>query len=153
MFNPILDGAFVFDLYKGSIVTFFLVIMGLGIWVVDQFNKDEKNLSIKLAFAFGIGTVVFSFFSFFLVFLGYLWPALYKPASFLILGLAVILLIKAGWLQKHELHPWVLSTACVSLFLYLLVRLAYLRTLILPPYSDSLIHYQIIAGFLDPALG
>jgi hypothetical protein len=39
------------------------------------------------------------------------------------------------------------------LFLLLLVRLAFLKHIILPPYSDSPVHYQIVRGFLQPEAG
>lgn len=153
MLNPILDGILIFDTYKWVIVIFFIAILGMGIWVVDQFASDGEDLSLKLAFAFGAGTVALVPFTLLLVVAGYLWPPLYKYVCFLFLGLSFILLIRGVWYKKWQLHWPVFISVCCFLFLYLVLRLAYLRALILPPYSDSLIHYQIIAGFLDPAIG
>jgi hypothetical protein len=153
MLNPIFDGILVFEAYKWAIVVFFIVIIGIGIWSVDKFGANGEDLYLKLAFAFGVGIVVFTPFAFLLVVIGYLWPATYKYACFLLFGISFIFLVKGFWFKRQELSWRVLISICFYLFLYLILRLAYLRTLIVPPYSDSLIHYQIIAGFLDPSFG
>jgi hypothetical protein len=153
MFNPILDGILVFDLYKWNIAVLLIVMIGPGIWVVDKLGIAEKQDPwLKLAFAFAIGPAVFDLFAFLLVVMGFLWPATHKFASLLLLGLAFVLLISGVFPHRRELTSRRVIPILLSLFLLLIVRLAYLRSLILPPYSDSVIHYQIIAGFLDPAL-
>jgi hypothetical protein len=152
MFNPILDGILVFDLYKWDILFLLIVIVGFGIWVVDKLDDGQQDPWLKLAFSFSIGTVVFAPLAFLVVVIGSLWPAAHKFASLLLLGLAFVLLFRVIWQCRRELNRWILIPILLSLFLLLIVRLAYLRPLIMPPYSDSVIHYQIIAGFLDPAL-
>jgi hypothetical protein len=73
------------------------------------------------------------------------------PGSILILLLSVFVLMREVWLGKFKVvwgAPVIIL--CLVFFLFLLMRLAFLKYVILPPYSDSPIHYRIISQFLTP---
>src|SRR5690348_15223223 len=124
MFDPFLDGLFVFDLHKWNIALFLLVVMGSGIFVVEQLGAARGNACLKLAFSFSLGNVVFAPIALLLVVMRYAWPRVHKIASLLLLGLAFVLLIRAVWLDGKQLKRWEVIPIVLLLFLYLILRLA-----------------------------
>lgn len=57
---------------------------------------------------------------------------------------------KNGTAEFGIFHDLRFVAAGLALLLLLVMRLAFLKQLLMPGYSDSPIHYQIVLGFLDP---
>jgi len=100
---------------------------------------------------FSVGSVILCVISYVLVLLSHFWPFILRPGSFAILFFALFVLLKGFWLGEIKIaYDIRVAIGVIVLFLLLLIRLAFLKHIILPPYSDSPIHYQIVLGLLHP---
>jgi hypothetical protein len=149
MVSILLDGLSILDKYLGGIIIFFIGIYGFGLRASKFLIHWQEDRRIQLFAAFGVGAACLCVAAFFIVFLSHFWPFLLQPGSY------AILLI-AGYSMFKELRECTWSNIKIALiggiaiFLLLIIRLAFLKHILLPPYSDSPIHYQIITGFLHP---
>jgi hypothetical protein len=150
MFTVFLDGASVFFEFIAGILFFLVAIFGLG-FISIKTNRYEAGWKVNLLAAFSVGSVVLCVVSYFLVLLSHSWPFLLQPGSFIILFFAILVLLRGIWLKEIKI-TWDTRVflAAMFVFLLLIIRLAFLKHIILPPYSDSPIHYQIVSGFLHP---
>ena len=154
MWNIILDGLFIFNEYKVGILIFFVCIFGLGFFQVSLLANTKLDAKLGVFASLGIGSINLCIISYLLVVAAHFWPRLLQAGSFAVLLLAGFLPLKVLISEKKKIsfnHQMVAAVAGVLLLL--IIRLAYLRHIILPPYSDSPIHYQIVAGFIDPDAG
>ncbi len=154
MWNIILDGLFIFNEYKLGIILFLVCVFGLGFFQVNLLTNNKMDAKLGLFASLGFGSINLCIISYLLVVVAHFWPRLFQPGSFAVLLLAGLLPLKVLIFEKKKIsfnHQMIAVVAGV--FLLLIIRLAYLRHIILPPYSDSPIHYQIIAGFIDPGAG
>ena len=151
MLYILLDGIQI--LYKniGPIVIFVLTAYGFGVVFFDFILKEGLDSRIGMIVKIILGCIVLSILTFVLFSFAHFYPFLIKPGSYTILLLAIIILVRSIRLVQLDLNLGHLVVAG-SLFLLLLARLAFLKQIILPPYSDSPIHYQIVHGFLQPDL-
>src|SRR5215208_3257092 len=151
MLNIMLDGISVFYAYKEGILAFFIAVFGFGLFFVNLLVNWETDTRIKHLTAFGVGSVVVCVVVYGLILLSHFWPFLLEPGGYAIFLFAIFAIlneIRLGKL-KPAYHIWTFILAA-AFFLLLLVRLAFLKHILLPPYSDSPIHYQIVYGFLHP---
>jgi hypothetical protein len=151
MWNIILDGLFIFIKYIGEITVFFVCIFGLGYFLIRQLTNKELDPILIFFASFGIGSISLCVISYILILIGSIWPALLRTGSMAVLLLAGFLLLKNFVSNEIKVAFNIqIIAAGAGLLLLLLIRLAYLKNIIFPPYSDSPIHYQIIFSFLNP---
>jgi hypothetical protein len=106
---------------------------------------------MKLLASFSVGSMVLSVIAFILVLLAHFWPSLLGPGSILIFLFALFLTVKELWPGRvMVIHDLRFIMAGIILVLLLAARFAFLSHIIMPGYSDSPIHYQIVFGFLYP---
>lgn len=154
MWSLILDGLSVLDVYKEGIAVFFLTSFGLGHYILKRGGKQEMDLGIRFLSSFSIGCAALFLISYLLIWVGYFIPPLFVPASFLPLLFSLFVIGKGIW--DGDFKPlWNLRAAGVALALFslLVARLAFLKHILLPSYSDSPIHYQIVVGLIRPEEG
>ena len=150
--NIIVDGFSILYEYKEALIVFFISILGFGLLATKNIPSLEQRPGIRYLAAFSIGTVILSVVAYILIFLSHFWPFLLLPGGYAILFFAVIILLieirGSGFRTIGNAHTfWLTVTALLFL---LLMRLAFLKYILLPSYSDSPIHYQIVYGFLHP---
>jgi hypothetical protein len=151
--NTILDGIAVLGAYKGEIFVFFVVTIGYS-YLVTKYLGDEIDTKKRLLMGLGIGSAILSVLIYALITLGYYWPSVLLPGSFLILFLAVLVLLKEFWSGKLRIMFDSQSIFIgLAVFMLLIARLSFIKYIILPSYSDSPIHYQIVTSFLHPEYG
>lgn len=154
MLNIILDGWSVLIFYKAGIAVFIVAAFGFGHFFMKQIVDEEMENGINLFANFSIGSVVLCIISYALVWVAHFLPFLLYPASLAVLIFGIFFTVKGIWLDKSKMivQPFII-VAGVALFLLLVARLAFLKYIILPSYSDSPIHYQIVYGLLHPNTG
>lgn len=151
MMNFILDGLFIFSQYWEVLFIFAISVFGLGWFFINSCWSFEEDYGTKLVASFSIGVVVLCLTSFVLMVLSYFLPFLLRPGSYAILFFAIFVSLK-GLLRGEIKFPRDSGffLAASVLFLLLLTRLAFIKHILLPPYSDSPVHYQIVLGMLQP---
>lgn len=149
--NILLDGITIFLKFYKEILVFFVVVLGIGFLGIKHTILYQLNSKIKLLAAFSVGSAVLCVATYVLVILSYFWPFLMQPGSYIILFFSVLVLVREAWLSdiKGIFYPYIVF-GVVILLLLLFIRLAFLKHIILPPYSDSPVHYQIISNLLHP---
>ncbi len=154
MWNIILDGLYMLGVYFEGVAVFFLTSFGLGYSILKRGMNHEMDAGIKFLSSFGIGCATLILITFILAWVGHFLPALFTPASFLPLLFSLFIIGKGIW-NKEFKTLWNLRAAGMglALFFLLIARLAFLKHILLPSYSDSPIHYQIVVGLLRPEMG
>ena len=144
----LLDGLFVLNLYKEGIAIFFVSAMGAGLWAVRILRpkKEDENIT-RLPMALGFGSLVLVLFAFFIVLLGRLWHPLLQSGAFAVLVLAVLAFIDSLRRREFSIRSFIIF--CLFFFSLAVIRLAFLRNILLPPYNDSPEHYAIVQSFLS----
>jgi len=148
------DGIVVFEIYKDAFIVFFISVLGLGMLSIRYFVSFDLDFGTRVAASICAGVVNLCVISFSLVAISYFFPFVLKVGSFAVFCLASIVLLRDLIAKRAEVgKQGLLLIGGVALFVLLLIRLAFLKHIILPPYSDSPIHYQIVRGFLDSEVG
>jgi hypothetical protein len=149
--NVIADGLSVFYVYKGAVIVFFITVFGVGFFSTGLIFNHESNVKERMLASAGVGSILLSLICFAFIALSHFLSFPLQFGSYAIIFFAVIVFLKSllsGEFKKVN-SIYVFSIIAV-LFLLLIARLAFLKHILLPPYSDSPIHYQIVNGFLQP---
>lgn len=157
----LLDGLSMLYVYKEGIVAFFVATLGFGLFIMRRIGNNEQDGRITLFASFSVGSIALTVVAYLLILLAHFWPVLLRPGSILIFLIAAVLFVKeAGTslistksiptIGKTDLISNQFILAGIALLLLLVARLAFLKHILMPGYSDSPIHYQIVMGFLDP---
>ena len=151
MFDILADGIFILNSYKYGIVVFCIAAIGLGYFTVKQSINHSIDTRIRWLMYFCTGSITLCAACYLLFFLGYFWHWLLQPGSYLILFFSIFVLIRGLWIGDIKITGDVYFICFgLILFLLLIVRLSFLRHIILPSYSDSPIHYQVVHQILNP---
>ncbi len=130
---------------------FFLIgaILGFGGWGISLFpgaTRDQKWIAFPLSL--GTGAILVTLLSFILFLASLVRRDVLEPGAYGILLAGGILLVLA--LRRRE--TWLAAAwGLPALLLLLLVRLAFVSRLVLPPYSDSPTHYSVVLNLLEPS--
>lgn len=151
MFNILLDGVSILNLYKEGIIVFSIASIGMGYFTIKQMLNNNITPRLQLLTYLCVGSITLSAACYILFLLEYFWQGLLQPGGFLILFFSTILLIKGLWAGDIKIG-WDIQLFCIGLIvvLLLIIRLSFLKHIILPSYSDSPIHYQIVYELLHP---
>ncbi len=153
MLNVVRDGLNMLVQYGTAITAFIVAAAGCGLVIVDRLASREADLGRRMAVSLGVGGAVLSVFAFVLVIAGHFLPALLLPGSVAIFIFAAAVLVRRLWVDRSQIRPTYVLIAAAAIITLLVLRLAFLEQIILPPYSDSPVHYEIVVGFLHPGLG
>ncbi len=155
MLNSMLDGLFILNSYKEGIIAFLITGFGLGHFIIKYgMNNNEMDSGIKFLASFSVGSIALCVISYILAWMAHFLPFLLRPGSFVVLLFAIFVIIKGIWLGEFKIarNPRFMI-AGMAMLLLLIARLSYLKQIILPSYSDSPIHYQIVSDLLHPGKG
>ncbi len=144
------DGLFILFENFYVVLLFFLSVFGAGFLITNISLEDNVDLGIRFLSSLAVGSVVLALLAYVLALLGCFFPAALKFSSFFLLFLLVFIALKNLW---HLQRLWTQRSFIFGGILFsalLLIRLAFLKHILLPSYSDSPIHYQIIEGLLSP---
>jgi hypothetical protein len=150
--NWFMDGLSVFGSDWFVILIFIAGCLGSGLLALRVMPGLSGSEEWILPLSLGLGSVIMSVLGLGLFLLARVWTALFWPGLVLIWILVIAGLV-GGALRdfwRGRQLPTVLFLA-IGALLYLLLRLAYLKSLLLPPYYDSPQHYQIIQNLLAPS--
>lgn len=146
----ILDRFNILFAYKNELLIFLFVVYGLG-KIAPTTNEiyPSKRLLLALS-AIPTGFTILSGVTFLLSFTTLISPKVFTFLSFLLIGITLPSLI--CHFQKSETRNNGLNILLVMIFflIILLLRLPYLNHILLPSYTDSPIHYQLIKNILEP---
>jgi hypothetical protein len=145
------DGLTILIDYRMGIFFFFICVFGIGLFTTKLIWDKQFPSELRLLSTVSIGCIALSLISYIFAILALLWPSSLRLLSFMVLIVAISFLAKQFWTGEIKItisHQLLVGSS--MLFLLLLIRLAYLTRIILPPYSDSPIHYQIAFGILHP---
>lgn len=150
-----LDGLVILGKYAGALAVLVIGSLGMGVWTTRLIQgKEYRHFGLFLALSLCIGVIPLACLAMTAVILGRLLPGV------LPIGMTAVTLIGAGgliawlWLDR----PWPknlpgrlwLAGGGIAFLLLLVIRLAFLRGLLLPPYSDGAVHYLVVRDFLQP---
>jgi hypothetical protein len=154
--NVFLDGLSELGRNAGAILLFFSAALGAGVWLARLFPGEWKE-QVWLLVPFGLtaGLVPLALLSMLFALLGWLWPPVMQIGHIGMAALAVGGLL-AWFLRDRKrvalgVSAWAAALGGLALFLLLVVRLAFLKGLLLPPYSDGAEHYLMVRDLLAPA--
>ena len=145
----IFDGIREAESYGRVIFLFLIPAFGFG-WAFAKYIpliKERTWLATSLSLPIGVIAISFIFFALFL--LARVWSDILIIGSWslFVLGLFAFIL-----LFRQNLS-WHLSIIYYIAFVFILIiRLAFLKDMLLPPYNDSPVHYMIVQDFLTPNL-
>lgn len=153
----LLDGFLILLRFLLLIGVFYLTSLGLGlIWINRLRATKDLQFLFKCALALIVGLIPLAIFSYLFIQLARFWSLAFILGSFL---LAAAGITSSIWnIRKLDLFnvsgwKWLIGAACLGGFsVYLALRLAYLKEINLPPFTDSVEHFKIIKSFLDPQL-
>jgi len=149
------DGVSILYGYAGGIIAFLTAVLGLGLLTVRFAADPEEGKPLRILIALSLGGVVLSLISYALVIIAHSIPIVLRPGSILVLIVSAIVCLHEIWPMARPpysgLRLFVLSM--LALFVLLVLRLVFLKHILLPPYSDSVLHFQIVQSFLQPGLG
>lgn len=151
----LLDGLTVLQGYGVGIAGFFVSVLGLGLLTTRCMVGDGIDKNLKLLIGLSIGSVTLSVLSYVLVIAGHWAPSILESGSILILVLSLAVLAVEYWPKPRGSGFGIrlITIIILALFLLLIIRLVFLKHILVPPYSDSVIHFQIVQDFLHPGKG
>lgn len=153
----IADGFSIFQTNLWPLLALLLTAAGFGLWIARPFTRDRDHSSLlAITLAIPLGTIALSIL--FLVFVAFsrLWPAALPVGAWIILlfGFTLLLVWVGNYcrelIREIKWMPFIAGT--VAFLLLLLLRLAFLRDLLAPPYADSAYHYLLTTRLLDPSI-
>ncbi|KAF0108577.1 MAG: hypothetical protein FD146_463 [Anaerolineaceae bacterium] len=154
--NVFLDGLSELGRNAGAILLFFSASLGAGVWLARLFPGGWKEQAwLLVPFGLAAGLVPLALLSMLFALLGWLWPPILKIGHIGMAALAVSGLL--AWIVRERkrvalgVPAWAGALGGLALFLLLVVRLAFLEGLLLPPYSDGAAHYLMARDLLAPA--
>jgi hypothetical protein len=149
------DGWSIFFEYREGISIFFVTLLGLGSLGENYFFKNKESNGYRRAFTIiSLGSLLLTWACLVLIGLGRIWFPLFKFGSILLPFACSIYLLwrlyesRAAFIEgSNFLVPLGFG---LLFFLYFIVRLAFLKNIILPPYDDSPDHFMIVSNLLQP---
>ena len=150
MLKAILDGVDILYLYKNELLIFIVVAYGLGKIVPMTNDLYSVNKLLSALSTLPTGFTILSGAAFVFSFTTLISPAVFTFSSLLLTGISLLSLVYH--FQKGEVGSNWLNILLITLFFFisLLLRLPYLNHILLPSYTDSPIHYQLIKNILEP---
>jgi hypothetical protein len=154
--NVFLDGLSQLGRNAGAVLLFFSAALGAGVWLARLFPGEWKRQAwLLVPFGLTAGLVPLAFLSMTFSLLGWLWAPITKMGH---IGMTVLAVggLLAWFLRDRKraapgIPAWAAALGGLALFTLLVVRLAFLDGLLLPPYSDGVEHYLMVRDLLAPA--
>ncbi|MBC8336420.1 MAG: hypothetical protein ISR59_00835 [Anaerolineales bacterium] len=143
------DGIVIAGRYWEEILLFMVPVLGFGGLITSILSREKRIDWLLFPMSLPLGTIILALLSFALFSLARVWP------NILHLGSWILFVLGLGALFLHGRHgqDWRSHILYIMGFsVLLIIRLAFLKDMQLPPYSDSPEHYLIVQHFLSPTL-
>ena len=134
--------------YWKPVLIFYSTVLGYGSSVIALFpNIFNDKKWIRFPLSFGTGNILLVLLSFILFLMNLVLPGIapYGAGAIFFCGIGLLLF---RIYQKDFRAPAFFGL--LVLILILVIRMAFLSKLVLPPYSDSPTHYLILLNLLKP---
>lgn len=141
----------ILNLYIWAILLFLVCSFALGTSILGLQSSRKTDTFIHLIASIPIGVIVLSGLTYLTLLINHLIPSLIWEFSISILVAAIFLLFIFILTRRTFLTSSAIYIG-IGVFALIILRMPFLSEIILPPYSDSSIHYQIISQFLNPNL-
>ncbi len=141
------DGVFVAANYWGAIILALIPILGFGGLIALKLPLVDSKRWLFFPLALPLGIIALSLLSFATILLAQFFPIALSAGSWLIFVLGVIIFAthRERWLDFRS-NAFYFAV----FFILLIIRLAFIKELLMPPYSDPVEHYKIVQDFLSP---
>jgi hypothetical protein len=137
------DGFSILNLHKAALLVFFMTTFGLGLFAAHRLNLEKFLSGVGLLACFGLGSLLLVAASYLLAVLAIFLHFALPLGGFLVVLFAAFVMGRQVLTHKITLHfDGYLIATLIVLFLLLLVRLSFLKHILVPSYSDSPLHYQ-----------
>ncbi|MCE9646806.1 MAG: hypothetical protein K8S20_12470 [Chloroflexi bacterium] len=151
----LLEGWSVFSLYTEALLVLLVTVFGLGSWGVRILFKDElPGRVFRFLTVLSLGILLLTWLSLLMAALGRIWFPAFTFAAVLLPVLSLAYLLWDAFKRmRAPMRTWQLAASAgigLILFALLLIRLAFLKGMLLPPYDDSPDHYLIVQALLAP---
>ncbi|KAF0107896.1 MAG: hypothetical protein FD147_2380 [Chloroflexi bacterium] len=151
----VIDGISVLASRLWPVLTFLLGTLGAGTWLAHIFTRGHKNQHLlTLLLGIPLGLIPVALLYILLYYISQFFPTAILIGSLALLSVSVGLLMLWILLVKpriNGLSAWVQAlTGAGGFVLLLTLRLAFLKDLLLPPYSDSPFHVQLVQAYFTP---
>ena len=143
----VLDGMIVAGHYWRIILLVLVLTLGFGGLLINTLPQAHRQDWLFFPLSLPLGVIALSLLSFALLLLARIFPDTLIVSSWLLFGLGAILfgfhLRRRSDLRSNALY-------LIAFSVLLITRLAFLKNMLMPPYSDSPEHYMIVQDFLAP---
>jgi hypothetical protein len=131
--------------------------LGVGLWMARLMPGEwRKQAWLLFPFSLIAGIFPLALFSLFFALTAWLWPPIlvigFIGYGVLGFGGLVTWFILEGKKIQLGIPKWAFLLGSICLFFLLVVRLAFLKDLLLPPYSDGVEHFLMVRDLLSPAI-
>lgn len=140
------------NLYIRAIVSFLACSFAMGIFYISIQSNRKIDSATYLITSIPIGVIILSGLTYLTLILGHLIPSLIWEFNISILGGAIFILLIVILRQQISISSSSAIYSGIAVVALIFLRTPFLSEIILPPYSDSSIHYQIISQFINPNL-
>ncbi len=152
MLLALIEGVSLMYEYRVEVLFLLIGTWAGGICIIDSGLLKDLFGVFKYLAAFCLGFLLLSGATFLISFLSLFSRTFYLFGCYILLAFAVLLITKRFIVSKNKTKTLVYVIGVITLFLIsLTIHLPYLNKIILPSYSDSPIHYQIIQQILFPS--
>lgn len=150
----LVNGFAILAQYKEALLLFGLTTFGLGLFVVRALRLEKFETGPGWLACFPLGSLLLVVCSYLLAVAAHFWPFVLLPGSFALVFLASANILRHLWTHRNtfRFNP-MLTALTLAVLLLLLVRFSFLAHILMPPYSDSPIHYQAILELLGRSQG
>jgi hypothetical protein len=148
------DGLSIAGVNLRAIATFLIGTLGFGVLCMDAIFGRRMGVGTRLLAGFCVGAAVLALPAYLLAIMENVTSGALAFGGRVLLAVAGLRL--AFVIRRLSVKPpggmSLLAGVFAALAALAVLRLAFLKHILLPPYTDSVIHYQIVQGFLHPHL-
>jgi hypothetical protein len=151
MTSLVLSGFLVFNEYAVDMFLLLFCLYGAGFLVTEKVIGHRLDALAYFLISPGAGGILIGLFSLLLITLSKVVPHVpIRITGWIIPALILLAFILRVAKKRHIKAPgWPVVIAGLLFFIVLTLRLFFINHIVLPPYSDPPIHYQIVRGLLN----
>jgi hypothetical protein len=154
MITALADGLSMLSGYMAAVGVFVVAAWGVGLFALDALLGKRLPAGKKPLAGLCIGGACLALPTFLLALMETVAPGSLRVGGTLLLALAAgrLVLETRTFVEAGRGNTWRAVAPAAATFVLLVLRLGFLKGLLMPPYTDSVIHYQIVRGMLQPEL-
>lgn len=152
MTSLVVSGLLVFNEYAAEIFLLLFCLYGAGLLAAEKIMGDRLDGLAYFLISPGIGGILIGLFSLLLIIVSKIIPHFPTSITSWIIPASILLAFILRAVKKRtfiKAPGWPVAIAGLLFFIVLALRLIFIDHIVLPPYSDPPIHYQIVRGLLN----